>query len=170
MANVTRKQSELAQEIKVVDTTWQTIKEEEMVDYSLGGDPYELPKEAKAKVTAKEFAFRWIEDTPERLQEVTRIEPPMRWWVCNSTNTPYLKKYLNPNTGALHCKDQILVFKPYWLAVKAKNVKSEVSENQLNSRKLDVRDGMVDNKGAEWKSGKNHKISSSDIVVAEDNG
>lgn len=159
---MTQEQKALAQEIQSSEADWQTITEGDLLDFSLGGDPYPLPKEAKIKQDKREFAFRWIEDTKERLQEVTRIEAPLKWWICNSTNTPYLKKYIDSITGAVHCKDQMLVFKPYWMAEKVRELKEGVSEAKLQAGSLRDRD----EEDTTWRTGESQKIGSRDTVTA----
>ena len=159
---MTQKQKELYQEIKSSDKGWETIKESDLTDFSLDEEPYPLPEEAKVKVYMKKFIFRWIEDSASRLQEVSRVEPPMKWWICNSTNTPFLNKVINPNTGAVHCKDQILVFKPYWMAEKVRELREGRSEAKLNAGALKNRD----EEQTTWRTGSDQKIGARDTVTA----
>lgn len=159
----TPSQKELQAEVGSSDDSWKTITEEDVIDFSFGGDPYPLPKEAAVKAREHKFAFRWIEDSTKRLQEVTRVDAPLRWWVCNSTNTPYLIKYINPVTGAIHCKDQILIFKPYWMAEKIRELKEGVSEARLQAGTLKNHD----DENASWRTGPKNAINpKTDKIIA----
>lgn len=159
----TAKQAALSEAINKTDTSWETITEESMVDLKLSEDPYRLPMEAQEKLDNKEFVFRWIEDSVARVDEITRLDAPMRWWICNSTNTPFLEKYVDSCDGGVHCKDQLLVFKPYWMHQKIKNLKSNISEAKMSG-------GLLKNKvtdSAEFLTGEEHRITGSDIIMVE---
>lgn len=159
---MTQEQQALAQEVKSSDADWQTITEDDLIDFSLGGDPYPLPKEAQVKQDKRELMFRWIESTDKRLKEVSRVEPPLKWWICNSVNTPFLKKYVDSNSGAIHCKDQMLVFKPYWMAVKVRELKEGISEAKLQAGSLKDRN----EEDTTWRTGEEYKIGSRDTITA----
>lgn len=145
------------------DDSWKTITEDDIVDYSLSEDPYKLPKAAQEKLDDGEFVFRWIERKPERIEEISNMEIPFRWWICNSTNTPFLEDLIDSCDGGIHCKDQILMFKPYWMAKKVKNIKNGVSNNKINS-------GLLKSKSTEMGdmlAGEEYKITGSDVIMAE---
>lgn len=157
----------LASRMADTDRSWETIKEEEMNDFSLSEFPYKLPKEAAEKQAAREFAFRWAEAKPGNIDLLKSLEPPARWWVCNATNTPFLSKYVDPAHGGVQKLDQVLMFKPWWMHEKHQNAKMELGRakdadiHKLNGKKEEW---------GEWKAGQEYKIGSNDQVMAEDAG
>jgi len=143
---------------------WKTITEDDVVDFSLSVDPFLLPPEALAQQDARKFKFRWVEKKAERIDELRTLPVPMRWWVCNSTQTPFLKHLCDPIHGAIQRLDQILMFKPYWMAEKHQAAKRDLAEGKDRSGDIGKRDGLEQD-GVEWKSGEQYKISGADEIM-----
>ena len=167
--NLTQDEAAIFQRIAGdTDKDWQTITEGDIEDYSLGENPFKLPEPAKKRLDAKEFAYRWVERTPARLDQVKYMQAPKRWWICNSTNTPYLEDFIDPILGCVCNLDQMLVFKPYWMHMENQRRKMELAENQSAQKDISNRDGKtVDDGKIEYRSGDNAKIGSGDEVVAD---
>ncbi len=119
---------------------WKTITEGDVEVFSLGDDPFLPPPEALARERAREFKFRWITRSPQRLDQVRNLRVPLRWWVCNSTNTPFLSKHIDPVTGSVNREDQMLVFKPWWMFEKERGYKNELADRSTNSGEIMSRD------------------------------
>ena len=165
---LTAEEQALAARIAKTDESWrEPITEESMLDFSLARDQYELPPEAKVKREAKEFAFRWIAKTPERIDEVTSLPIPARWFLCNRTNTPFLEKHIDPVHGGVQRLDQILVFKPYRMFEAHQNAKMMLTAQKQEQGDLKNRHGIKEG-GAEWLAGEQFKISGKDQIVNED--
>jgi len=169
---MTPNEQALAARVAVVDNSWKTIREEDIDDFSLSEDRFKLPPEAKTKLAR--FAFRWVEETPERLDEVRNSPSPLTWWIANSTNTPFLAKYCDMATGAVRREGQVLVFKPRWMFEMVQGKKRELADARVGAGVLAGKDGrkdVVGNSGAstaEFTTGKDVKIGSSDIVEQEE--
>lgn len=161
------KQQELSNQIGFSDSDWQTITEDDLTDYSLGDVPYPLPEEAQDKQDAKEFAFRWIERNPARLKEIMGADVPEKWWPCNSTNTPYLSKHCDLSDGAVHCKDQMLVFKPWWMHRKRQDAIDGTSEAQLKGDAIEAKHRTQEEDGSEWYAGEQSRIQKNDVVMGK---
>lgn len=116
---------------------WHTIREDEILDFSLSEDPLKLPTEAKERQDRKEFAFRWCERTPKRVAELTNASPPLKWWVANATTAPYLQKHVDPTIGGVCRLDQILLLKPWNLHQKVKDAVAASAKALYNSRELE---------------------------------
>ena len=106
---------------------WETIGEDSAIDYTLGRDKFELPPEAKKAQNERRFAFRWVARIPARIDAIRNAEVPEKWWVCNSTNTPFLTQYLDPVLGCICREDQILMFQPWWMRDKRKKILDQVT-------------------------------------------
>jgi len=107
---------------------WETITEESTIDYRLGRDAFELPLPAKKAQNEKQYAFRWIARTQGRIDEMRNKQVPERWWVCNATNTPFLDGFFDPVLGGVCREDQILMFKPWWMHQKHRDMVNRMSE------------------------------------------
>ena len=151
------------------DSAWETITEESMIDYSLSNDPYPLPKEAKKLQKEKKYAFKWFLADKRRVDEVRHLEVPERWEPCNRNNTPFLAKHCDTIHGGIQHKDQILMYKPYWMHRKFK-------DSQLGHAEVKGMAGAIENKDGEqhdwggYESGPQHKITGKDQVFDSDTG
>ena len=164
--SLTPEERALSARIASDDSSWQTISEEDLGDFSLREDAYKLPSEAAEKLRQKKFAFRWIAKTPERLDEIRSLDPPARWGVCNATNTPFLAKYVDPAHGGIQKLDQILVFKPYWMWEMHQKAKLAEGNAKIDSGDISKRDGQQEDWG-EWKAGPEQRITGKDEVMAD---
>lgn len=158
---MTTEEQVIANEILCADTDWQTITEKDLEDFSLADDPYRLPDEAEKERLEKHFAFRWIENDVGRLKQIMNLQVPMKWWPCNRTNTPFLEKRCSDTDGAVHCQDQILVFKPFWMLKAYQKIIDNAQEAKLEG--LEKKDGLEED-GLKWST--NDKIGDSDVVLA----
>ena len=140
---------------------WSTIKESDLQDFSLMKDPYPIPAPARKR---SDLVFRWIENSPERIKEIQRRDPPQKWWACNGTNTPFLEKFIDPSDGAVHCKDQILVVKPRWMRDIEKGATDDRFEALLNTKNLDNK-VYSSNRKVRWESGQGAQIGAQDVIM-----
>ena len=166
---LTSEEQAIVARIHKQDTDWQTITEESLGDFSLMGEPYPLPKEAEEKQRRKEFAFRFIEKTATRIDEVTNWPAPARWWICNASNTPFLAKYCDPVHGAIQVKDQILMFKPWWMHEKYQAAKMEIANNKDAAGDIKNKQGKAMDGKVEWKSGESVRVKDSEVVDEVEN-
>jgi len=170
--NMTPGEQALKARIDLVDKSWKTIREEDIDDFSLSEDKYKLPKEAQDKLS--QFAFRWVEETPERVDGVRNSPAPLTWWLCNRTNTPFLAKFCDATTGAVRREGQILVFKPRWMFEMIQAKKRELADARVGAGELASQDGKTQVVGkssesvAEFSAGSKVKIGSGDIVEQEE--
>jgi hypothetical protein len=156
---------------------WGDFGEDSVIDYNLGRDIFELPPPAKKKQDAREFAFRWIERTPKRLDQVRNKPVPFRWWICNRTNTPFLDGHFDPVLGCVSREDQMLVFKPWWMRDKEVLYKRYLADSQDQSGNLLGKNGKKSESGTKWLAGKRsedgddamqHEIRGADVVMADE--
>ena len=140
---------------------WTQIKE--VINYEIGKDVFALPAPAKKKQDEKNYVYRWIERTPRRLDEVRNKEVPFKWWICNATNTPYLKEFLDPVLGCVSREDQMLMFQPYWMKIKRDEILRRQNEGY---RDLNARDGEQKAEGMSFVAGK--QIKPGDNVVFDE--
>jgi len=148
------------------DREWETITEESMVDFSLDQEPYPLPPEAKKLQDEKRYAFRYILAKVERIDEVKSSEVPFRWWVVNRNSIPELAKYCDSMLGGYQLKDQILMFKPWWMHRKHKDAEQDRAKARGMAGAIENKDGEKHDWG-EYESGPQHRITGNDEVMAE---
>ena len=164
--NLTQEESAIYQRVMGDDDkSWQTITEGDVEDFSLMEDPLKLPEPAQKQQDNKKFAFRWCKRTSERVDQLRTAPVPKKWWICNSTNTPFLEKFIDPILGCVCRMDQMLLFKPWWMHIKHQVAKREIAEIQDQSGDIKKRHGQKDEKGTQWFSGEDFKISGKDEVV-----
>lgn len=127
--------------VAVGDDDWQTITEDSSIDYSLSNDLFELPAPAKKLQEGKQFRFRWITRTPQRLDEVKNKPVPLKWWPVNSTQpTADFKHFIDPNNGCVSREDQMLVFKPWWMFAKERAYKDSLAERNFKGKSVEDRE------------------------------
>lgn len=146
---------------------WETIGEDSAIDYSLGRDLFELPPPAKKEQDEKRYAFRWIVRTQARIDEIRSKPVPLKWWMCNSTNTPFLKGYFDPILGGITREDQILVFKPWWMHAKQREMVDQITEgkNQDITRKNREKRGAAEFVAGAGDAGERLALKGSDKVI-----
>ncbi|MFH0826137.1 MAG: hypothetical protein V2B18_25580 [Pseudomonadota bacterium] len=144
---------------------WDVITERDLLDYSFGKDVFALPAPAKKQQDEKKFVFRWIERTPRRPDEIRSKDAPFKWWVCNSTNTPFLRDNFDPILGCVCREDQMLMFQPYWMKVKRDEILRRQNEGVKDVRS---KDGETKGDGMSFVAGR--EITSGDRVVFDESG
>lgn len=123
---------------------WATVDPYATNDFSLSEDPFKLPEPALKLQNNKQFKFRWVHRTAERIDEVKNMQMPFRWWPVNSTQPEgkTFDRFIDSSTGGVHLLDQILVFKPwnFWEA-------EQKIQNRLNDSRGDLteKDGQEKN-------------------------
>ena len=162
---LTPNEAALAARIQGVDDDWKIITEEDLGDFSLSEDAYKLHKEALEMQENHEFAFRFIESTPQRVDEITSLSPPLRWWIVNATNMPRMAKYCDPNHGGVQKLDQIMVFKPWWMHQAHKDAIAGISKVKKDAGDIELRDGATELNGkVKFYAGKNPESKDSHFV------
>jgi len=151
---LTPEEMAIFQRVKNEARDWETITEESVDDYSLMQDPFKLPPEIKEYVNRKEFAFRWIERTSQRLDEIRSAEVPNKWWIVNADSFPGLAdKLFDPILGCISRLDQMLVFKPWWMHEKRMQMVESLNKAQDRSGTLEGKHGEIRG-GAQFMAGK----------------
>lgn len=163
---MTSTEAALAARIASQDSTWQTVTEADVEDFSLMNDPMPFPKPAVKLEQEKRFKFRWIARTPNRIDEMTRGQRvPLRWWIVNSTNPlGVFAPLVDPTTGGIHSLDQILVFKPWWMHEVERAVRNESQQTKDDSGNINKRHGISTIDGTTFLAGSAYKISGKDEV------
>jgi len=151
------------------DTSWHTITEGDMEDFSLSGDPMELPPPAKKAQQERKYAFFWAQATHARIHQLTRVAvPPFRWSLCTRTTYPELAKYVNDQLGCVSREDCVLMFKPWAHHAIVVERKHKASMIEAESRGIEGGKHKIDDRGdVEAYSGKKFKISGRDEVIGE---
>jgi hypothetical protein len=161
---LTSEEAAIVGRVMATQEDWKKIKESEVDDFQLANDPFELPEPAKELKRKKKFAFRWIERTTKRMDEMRNKKVPFRWWVCNAVETPFLKGFFDPVLGCVCNGDQMLVFKPYWMYEKEQGFKQMMADRNASSGDLKKKHGEVKG-GGEFVEGK--EAGKGDILVIE---
>lgn len=170
--NLTPDQQALAERVAAQDDSWWTIREDEIQDFSLMENPFDLMPEAQKLQDERKYAFRWCENTTKRVDYLCRSkQPPFRWSIANSTNLPELRGYIDNMTGAIHREDQVLLCKPWHFHELVKKAKQDLAEAQDRSGDLSqgARERIMSSRDndVEVMAGKQYKITSSDEVMAD---
>lgn len=148
------------------DTSWHTITEGDMEDFSLQRDPMELPPPAKLRQEEEKYAFHWAQLEPRRIDQLTKLaEPPMRWSICNRMTAPWLEGYFNDALGCVVREDCILLMKPWHHHMRVKARKTEQNKayeltSGLNrgKQKIAERDDLQTFDGPQYKIGKGDEV------------
>lgn len=162
--NLTPNEQAIAERVAGEDTDWFTIGEESMTDFSLMTNVLDLRAHYPEAATLQEekvYAFRWIERTPERVDQMTRsAHPPMRWAIVNKTTCPELEKYVDPLIGGIVNLDQILIFKPWAHHMRVKAALEQMADAKAGAP-LNKLSGVKD---VDVDEGEHNKIQGNDIV------
>jgi hypothetical protein len=150
---LTNDEQALANRVAGSSAEWQTINEREVEDFSLSEDPFKLPEPAKKLQDEKKFKFRWFSRNPQRVDEVKNFAKVRRWWVVNRVQPMVgaFDDFVDGSTGGIHCLDQLLFFKPWWLWEAEQKVDRRLAEADM---------GVIENKDGEdagdlkWAAGK----------------
>jgi hypothetical protein len=172
-APMTAEQRGIAERAAAQDTSWFTIREDELNDFSLQINPFSLKDnfpEAWRAQQEKQFAFRFCERTDRRIDELTRsVGPPLRWAICTRTTTPFLEKYVDPILGCIAVLDQVLLFKPYAHYAIVQRAKADLTNAKYNAGRPDaVATRNADPDKIKSYVGPEYKIQGGDQVFHED--
>jgi len=169
--NLTAEEAAIFQRIRSEDRGWETISEEETLDYSLADDPFKFPEAAIKLMDAKKLAFRWITRKNERIDEVRNFPVPRKWWIVNASTVPELADDVDPILGCVVLLDQLLVFKPFWMYAADKKREQEMAEIKDQAGDLKSKDKVsIDESGSEFLAGKQYKIGKGDEVQFHETG
>lgn len=166
-ANLTQEEAAVFERIKVAgeDREWERVTEDDAIDFKLVEDPMKLPDFAEKLLNLREFVFRWIERKKERIDEVRSMPIPQKWWIVNASTMPDSIDDLDPVLGCVCKLDQLLVFKPYWMYLKKKQMEDAYSEEKATAGELKSKHhAQVDETGSEFLAGKDYKIGGRDEV------
>jgi hypothetical protein len=171
---ITSEEQAISARVMAENREWATIREDDCEDFSLMKDPFELPPPALKKQEEKEFFFRWITRDPKRLDEMRSKQVPFRYWICNSTNTPFLKGFFDPVLGCVSREDQMLVFKKWWMHLKERQFKEGMAQAQDSAGDITKRNGDSDGNYT-WKAGSRSieseasqtEIKGSDLIIED---
>ena len=148
-ANLTPEELAIARRVAGEDDGWKhPVGEDSALDFSMGGDPFRLPPPAKKAQDDRKYRFRWIARTKERVDHIRTMPIPRRWWICNRTTTPFLKKFIDPVLGCVCKEDQMLVFKPYDHYEREREMVMRVTENKDHGGNLAAKHGLLDSRGS----------------------
>ena len=153
------------------DTDWFTIREDELNDFSLAANPFDLPPEAEKMQNEKVYAFRFCERKPERVRQLTRgAKPPKRWAIVNKNNLPELGHLVDTITGGVIVEDQIMLFKPWSHHAAVQEAKQRLADASYMAGTLKGKRRQMENavEGVEAYEGEQYKISSRDEVMADE--
>lgn len=164
---LTAEEAALKSILEEKDDSWLGLTDKDIEDFSLAEDPFKLPKEAKKLQDEKKYAFRWCENKIKRVMELRNLEVPFRWSIANGLNTPELARYVDGVTGGIHNRDQILLYKPFDMHMKAQSLKNALDDERYRTRDPKNRDGERD--GAyRYASNDKARITDKDTVVFDD--
>ena len=167
-ANLTQEEAALFERIKAEGQTgkeWERVTEDDALDFTLAQDPFKLPDFAQKLQDQMEYAFRWIERKKERVDEIRSMSIPQKWWIVNASTMPGCVDDLDPILGAVCIYDQLLVFKPYWMYMKEKQMEEAIMEDKAKGGELASKHKQaIDETGSEFLAGKEVKISGKDDV------
>jgi len=149
-----------------------TIREDELEDFSLMHNPFDLPSEVLKYQDEKVYAFRFCERTADRIDYLTKsVKPPLQWRLVNKTQLPALSHLVDPMLGGVCVLDQILLYKPWSWHQKVKDAKAELADMHDKGGNLDAGKNKVVNstdKEVEAYTGKQYRIGSNDEVIADE--
>ena len=167
-ANLTQEEGAVFERIKAEgqnDREWERVTEEDAHDFTLAQDPMKLPEFAEKLLNQKAYAFRWIERKKERVDEIRSMPIPQKWWIVNASTMPDSVNDLDPVLGCVCKYDQLLVFKPYWMYVKEKQIEEAYMEEKATAGEFASKHhAPVDESGSEFLAGKEYKIGGRDDV------
>lgn len=154
------------------DDGWLHVTEDDMNDFSLSVNPWDLPREAKKLQDEKKYAFRFCERTPARIDMLTRSQaPPLKWGIVNSVQLPELAHLVDPITGGVCVGNQILLFKPWAHHAKVKEAKARLADGASRAQSLDGAATKLSSPDGKIQAtaGPDNRIGGRDVVVqAED--
>jgi hypothetical protein len=133
-ANLTEEERAIFQRVMSDSEGWKNISVDQYAtnDFSLAEDPFKIPEPAKKLERDKQFKFKWITRSRERLDEVKNKSFPFAWWPVNNVQpvVGLFGKFVDGSTGGIHLLDQILVFKPWAMWMKEQEVKHRIADTK----------------------------------------
>lgn len=171
--NLTPEERAIAQRVANQDTDWHVIREDELNDYSLSKDRYELPEKAQKLQQDKVYAFRWVERTPDNIDTHTRTAPLHRRWTLVTRSTiPQLEKEVDGILGCVCRGDQCLVYRPWFYHENEKRMKQALAEANYEAGSLKGRKDRIEDRDNDVKVtvGERAAIGGSDEVMWEETG
>lgn len=151
---------------------WETIREDQITDYSLSVSPLDLKQnfpEAWKKQVEKIYAFRWCERTDKRIDELTRGGSPItRWKICTRITTPFMAHYIDKMLGCVARLDQILLHRPWDRHMIERDAQTRLTEAHADSGQPERRALRSEPEHVEAYSGPEYKIGAKDEVQYED--
>ena len=166
-ANLTQEEAAVFERIKAEgqEREWERVTEKDAIDFKLAKDPLRLPDFALKLKERKEYVFRWVERKKERIDEIRSMPIPQKWWIVNASTMPDSVNDLDPILGCVCKLDQLLVFKPYWMHLKKKEMEDTQIERKAAAGELKSKHGVpVDETGSQFLAGKDYKIGGKDEV------
>lgn len=151
------------------DDEWLHIREDELNDFSLSKNMFDLPDAAQKLQDQKRYAFKFCERKPERIDQLTRgLQPPLRWGVVNAVQLPELANLCDPMTGGVCVGGMILLFKPWSHHERVKEAKRKLSDGASQARSLEGAANKLSSPDGKIKAvtGEDQKISNRDQVMA----
>ena len=151
------------------DDGWLHITEDQMNDFSLSVNPWDLPREVKKLQDEKRYAFRYCERTPARIDMLTRSQaPPLKWGIVNAVQLPELAHLVDPITGGVCVGNQILLFKPWAHHAKVKEAKARLADGAARSQSLDGAAAKLSSPDGKIQAttGAENRIGNRDVVIA----
>lgn len=170
-ATLTAEERAIAERVAQQDTSWMTIRESDMEDFSLMADPMELPPPAKKAQNERRYAFHWAQLTPARIDQLTKMAaPPMRWALCTRTTFPELSPFINDAYGCVTKADCALVFKPWSHHARVMEAKHALNKAYEDGSGIEARKNAIATRDDDVQvySGAKYKIDGSDQVLADE--
>ena len=172
-AHLTPDERAIAERVQAQSTgnvdDWFTLTEDDLNDFSLMANPFDLPPEAKKLQDEKRYAFRYCERKPQRIDELTRsVTPPLRWMLVTRNSLPEMAKYVDDILGCVCKYDQALLFKPWAHHEMVKAEKQKLAEAVDQSGNLSgKREAIQSQRGDDVRTfvGSEYKIGSRDEVM-----
>lgn len=164
---LTPEEKQIADLAAAQDTSWHTITESDMEDYSLADNPMALPPPAQKAQDDRKYAFHWAEASHKRIHQLARLaNPPYRWSIVNRSTMPELAPWVNDQMGCVTREGCVLLFKPWHHHAvvmqrkhEAANLHEQGSGINKGKNRITERDDDVS-----VFTGKKFKIGAGDVV------
>ena len=169
--NLTAEERQIVDRVASQDTSWMTITEADMEDFSLMADPMELPPPAKKAQNERRYAFHWAQLTPARIDQMTKMAaPPMRWALCTRTTFPEIAPWINDAYGCVTRHDCALMFKPWAHHAKVMEAKQALNKAYEDGSGIEGRKNKIASRDGDVSvmSGSKYKIDGRDQVLADE--
>lgn len=149
------------------DTSWLTITEGDMEDFSLAENPMALPPPAQKAQDDRKYAFHWAEANHKRIHQLTKLaNPPYRWVIVNRVTFPDIAPWVNDQVGCVTREGCILLAKPWHhhaVVIQRKRDAANLHEQGSGINKGKNRISERDDDVSVF-TGKKFKIGAGDVV------